>query len=80
MTAKKTLSIAPNPSTEQSSELPAGTTLFDVIAALQDAADEYFCEDADAADLAVCASLVELRNRLSADNASQSDKDLPLAA
>ena len=46
--------------------LPAGTTLFDLVAALQDAADEML-EDADAADMAVCASLVELRHQLRAD-------------
>lgn len=67
-----------NPGLETS--LPAGTTLFDVIAALQDAADEYFCEDADASDLAVCASLVELRNRLSAEESAETETDQPLAA
>lgn len=80
MTAKNKISIVQDNSTDTESSLPAGTTLFDVIAALQDAADEYFCEDADAADLAVCASLVELRNRLTRDEEQGGDTLLPKAA
>lgn len=78
MTTKKSISIVPE--TPATQTLPEGTTLFDVIAALQDAADDYFCEDSDAADLAVCASLVELRNRLSADCDADADDSMPLAA
>lgn len=78
MTAKNTISIAAK--TPTTDALPEGTTLFDVIAALQDAADDYFCEDSDAADLAVCASLVELRNRLSADCDADADDSMPMAA
>ena len=42
--------------------VPPGTTIGDLIAALQDAADEC-TEDQDHADMLVCASLVELRNQ-----------------
>lgn len=73
-TESKLRSIAPAPAANQEPGLPAGTTLFDVIAALQDAADEYFSEDSDAADQAVCASLVELRHRLSAEQEEQISK------
>lgn len=73
-TESKLRSTAPAPAANQEPGLPPGTTLFDVIAALQDAADEYFNEDGDAADQAVCASLVELRHRLSAQEQEQISK------
>lgn len=44
--------------------IPPGTTVGDLIAALQDAADEC-TDDRDCADMMVCASLVELRNHFS---------------
>ena len=43
--------------------LPEGTTLFDLISALQDAADES-TESRESADMLVFASLVELRHSL----------------
>ena len=55
--------------------LAAGTTLGDLICALQDAADEA-TDDREEADMLVCAALVELRHRV----VSARDSDAAQAA
>lgn len=76
MISSKTVPLHPSKSAaNESPSVPSGTTLFDVIAALQDAADESI-EDEQLADMVVCASLVELRHQLVADK----DEDLSLVA
>ena len=55
--------FAPLPAANEAPGLPEGTTLWDLVVALQESADE-ICESEDEADLAVFAAMVEMRHQL----------------